>query len=713
MTKNAPGALSLRMYISYGLAYALPLLVLLIITLDLRRVEYFKYFFPRFGNDLDVLQAVNIDRRFTSWESSLRTFFTVRTIGALDDFNKNDKEWETFIYDLNAAAREQAWIDALRQADDNRKQLLKMVDAAAQPILALQDTAERTFLPYTGQIINRALLLNDLTLEARPAKGTKSSTAKPLGNDLLLTFNTAITSVIRYAITGEREMIAESRQNFLQLENALNALSAYSDPQLEKQVQEIRGIINNLYRDFDSLVENRAAAVKASGDFNNTATQDVLKAVNPLLGTEWKATTDQADTQFIERSFKRMHLFLLIGYIVLGIGLCYSFIHVYTQFQKPFYALVSYLSHGLITRKRATVPCMDRRDDIGVLARSLNAFLERAQNQLPVPAEHPVISGANIVDATQALKSNDAPVRHPIFNRHHEEKEPTIIYQVAPEARPYLPKIEFLLQRSNDFLNMAEKVTESTRRASDRARESGTFAEESRKVVQDSSTALQEITTQLEMGQADNKAASDALGNVEKVRASVLLKLQASRLGVARFSKANGTLRDFMAELEDSLSLQHLENKGFTAGTKALTDRGEGDLALMITQIATPSKDVHLLSKTVKQLSEALDFVAVDLRLALGLLEEAVRATTDASASIKNSHTSLNALTALLLQVREAFVGQYSRLQHAGFQLGRLALHLLEVSGDMLETEKGINTMKQTAQEMHTAAEELKKLATE
>ncbi|MFN7226623.1 MAG: hypothetical protein ACK5UY_05190 [Holosporales bacterium] len=713
MKKNAPGALSLRMYISYGLAYALPLLVLLIITMDLRRVEYFKYFFPRFGNDLDVLQAVNIDRRFTAWENSLRTFFTVRTVGALDDFNKNDKEWETFLYDLNAAAREQAWIDALRQADENRKQILKMVDTAAQPILALQDTAERTFLPYTSQILNKALLINDLTVELRPAKSTKNTAAKPLGNDLLLVFNTAITSVIRYAITGEREMIAESRQNFLQLENTINALSSYSDPQIDKQVLEIRGIINNLYRDFDSLVENRAAAVKASGDFSNTATQDVLKAVNPLLGTEWKATTDQADNQFIERSFKRMHLFLLIGYVVLGIGLCYSFIHVYTQFQKPFYALVSYLSHGLITRKRAPVPCMNRRDDIGVLARSLNAFLERAQNQLLGTIDNPVVSGANIVDATQSSTPSNATTHH-IFNRHHhEETEPAIIYQIAPAARPYLPKIELLLQCSSDFLTLAEKITDSTRRASDRARESGTFAEESRKAVQDSSTALQEITTQLETGQADSKATSDALGIVEKARASVLLKLQASRMGVARFSKANGALRGFMAELEDSLSLQHLENKGFTAGAKALVSRGEGDLALMLAEITTSPKDVHLLSKTVTQLSEALDFVAVDLRLALGMLEEAVRVTTDASASITNSHSHLNALTALLLQVREAFVGQYSRLQQAGFQLGRLALHLLEVSGDMLETEKGISNMKQTAHDIHNAAKELKKLVTE
>ncbi len=706
MAKSRFGAISLRMYVSYGLAYAVPLLVLLFLTFDLKRVEYFKYFFPKFGNDIDILSAITIDRNYTTWENGLRTFYTVRTVGAFEEFNKIDKDWESFTYDLNAGAKEQTWIDALRASEDKRKQVLKMLDDTAQPVLALQEATDKIFLPYSKQILDKTLAFNEMTADMtvssadggdepvntrnskRRASTSTSSAQKSAANEVLKLFNVSLNLVIRYALTGERTAIADARQSFLQLENALNALPS-TDPQLEKAKNDIRSLVDNFYKDFDALDANHKAAAKAGSDFNSTDIQNLVKGVNPLLGTEWRSTAEEADSAFIERSFKRMNYFLIIGFVVLSIGLVYSFVHVYTNFQKPFYTILSYLSHGFISRKRSPVPCQERTDDIGLLARTLNAFLERAQGQIDTQQNA----------AESAPESNDKlTVTTADTQTLTDTTAPAIVYQIDPSARSYMPRIETLLARTADLISSSDRMTDAARRAAERAQESGVLAEETRKAVQEGAAALQDLVPQLEASSQQSISLDDSLGIVERHRSTLSVKIRSSQMTLHKLRDSARALYQFANNLEQEANIQKLSAERQSLGFENNAQTQQADAAAFC-------------KKTAEQLMEALEYVEQTILGALATLDEAYKFASNAESSLMDAQAQSTQVRQKQLTNRDALLQHYSKLQTAAFQAGRLALLLLDVASDIMGTEKNVSAVKALSIDISQTADDIKKRA--
>lgn len=705
MAKSRFGVISLRMYVSYGLAYGFPLLLLLLLTLELKHVERFKYFFPKFGNDIDILSAITIDRNFTTWENGLRTFYTVRTVGAFEEFNKIDKDWESFVYDLNAEAKEQAWIDALRASEDKRKQVLKMLDDTAQPVLALQEATDKIFLPYSKQMLDKAIAFNEMTADMtvsgadggdepittktskKRAPSSTSSAQKSAATEVLKLFNTSLNLVIRYALTGERTAIADARQSFLQLENALNALPS-SDPQLEKAKNDIRNLVDNFYKDFDALDANHKAAGKASSDFNSSDIQSLIRGVNPLLGTEWRSTAEEADSAFIERAFRQMNYFLIIGYVVLSIGLIYSFVHVYTNFQKPFYTILSYLSHGFISRKRSPVPCQERTDDIGLLARTLNAFLERAQGQ---------------IDPLQNTTENtsDAKEKVPLDTDAQStttQIAPAIVYQIGPSARNYMPRIESLLSRAAELISSSDRMSDAARRAAERAQESGVLAEETRKAVQEGATALQDLVPQLDASTQHSAVLDDNLATLERHRATLSLKIRSSQLTLHKLRDAARALYQFSGNLEQEANLRKIEAQRQILGLENTFFTQQLDTAAFC-------------KKTADQLIEALEFVEQTILGALATLDEACKFASQAETSLTEAQTQSTLIRQKQLANRDALLQHYSKLQTAAFQAGRLALLLLDVASDIMETEKNVSSVKLLTIDISQTADDIKKRA--
>jgi methyl-accepting chemotaxis protein len=390
------------------------------------------------------------------------------------------------------------------------------------------------------------------------------------------------------------------------------------------------------------------------------------------LSTPWQDALSKIDGRKFDKIFSTTRYLLIVGFLLLGVGLIYALIHAYIHFQKPIETLISYTSHAYITRKRMPVPGMERRDEIGALARAIHGMLERMQsNQLLVVP----------TDASETIVV---------------EQEPQDIQSPLATITPqYIASLNKAYRKTEEFSDVAQKIFDYASTASERASEGADLADQTRKFVTEASNIMQELLRQVEAMSTAIETKATLAADLDLFSARNEVRTRNMQMAVFRLGE---TLRA-LASLSDEVTILSQNAKI----AEYHRDHSKETINKMI-------QDICRLSK---HFSEAGVVVEKDITMMHKMTQESVQAADTLSASIRQNVMLAGSLLSKGRECRDYVHEHYSQVQNAAFQAGRLAILMLDISGEIIQSSNNSIKVKSIAAEALETLEDMRKILSE
>lgn len=646
MRKAASSHISTSLYSGVVMFFGVPLVLLMLLGWYQLQAQTISRSVAGFGNDLSVFDAIRIDSRYSRWKGSLDSFVADPRPETYAAFSSVDQEWQQQLYDLSAAATGPELTAALQQTEKSRTDVLQTTDALAETAAFLTDAEQKIILAQTDAILKRLQAIRERIPATAPEQVAFIS-------EIAVRFRDGVISAMQFVRNPDAVIADKARQDFLWIAENLGQMQPATA--VATQIEEVRKDLSTFYTAFEQIVTTAANQSNLRNRFSDPTMVDKVRLVNPLAGSNWSRSLESVENGSLDRMFMLMRILATAGVVVLCAGLVYSLLYIRAGFLKPLNALASFCAHAYLTRRRMPVPATDRKDEIGSLARAVQAMLERLHQQYAITDEMPKSVSVTADHTTTALPVDAMPA-----------------YVVG--------RLEQLEERARDTgglaLALAETIEQRALLATDSARES----EHSRARLQEACVALRDI--------------KDVIGQIDTMSEHMLNDIRRSATARDRL-----TIRQRNAQMTVMRLSQAVE---------ALNGMAE-EVNLLVQKTRMTISDLDhearraVVSSTLAQLAHHLEETCIFFRLETVTLAEAMRQTFgDDVEGLASEQAIADAET---LQQRAAWcrstlLDHFARLQEAAFVTGQQALQMLETSGSFVRIGVDADRLRQRAQDL-------------
>ena len=662
VTKN----LGITVYVSYLVAYVIPLIVLSLVMFYVERAEKIRHFLPSDTTDIDVVTALSIDKTVDSWQKSLETALKSNNSGAFARFLEINKEYESLVFDLSAAATQPEWIKSLQTSDKSRQEIVGKVKKIASLTEELTAITDKAILPQSQKILLQFADIRDALI-------VKEQDAANALSQIMIRFQEGVLNTTQYIATGNDATATAARQAFLSIEDGITQVDTSTSRAAQAKLADVRVQLTAFYTEVDVIGKQQEELKELLLSLSVPSMVESINQVNPLLATPWHDALSEIDGKKFDKIFSTVRYLLIFGFLFLGLGLLYALIHAYIHFQKPIETLISYTSHAYITRKRMPVPGMERKDELGALARAINGMLERMQSNQLLAAP----SGENA--ETIIVEQEPQDVQAPLAT-------------ITPQ---YIASLNKVYRKTEEFSEVAQKIFDYASTASERASEGADLADQTRKFVTEASNIMQELLRQVEGMSTAIETKATLAADLDLFSARNEVRTRNMQMAVFRLGE---TLRA-LASLSDEVTILSQNAKI----AEYHRDHSKETINKMI-------EDICRLSK---HFSEAGVVVERDITMMHKMTQESVQAADTLSASIRQNVMLAGSLLSKGRECRDYVHEHYSQVQNAAFQAGRLAILMLDISGEIIQSSNNSIKVKSIAAEALETLEDMRKILTE
>jgi HAMP domain-containing protein len=646
MRKASHSRIGTGLYLGAVLAFGLPLVLVLVLGWYQYRAEMLNRSVAGFGSDLSIFDAIRIDSRYSRWKGVLDSFVADPRPDTYAAFSAVDKEWQQQLYDLSATATGTELSAALEQAQKARAEVLQAMDALAETAAFLTDAEQKIILAQTEGILKKLQILRGRL------KPTLSEQAESVG-EIAGRFRDGLIVALQFVRNPDPVLADKARQDFLWIAETLGQMMPSAAA--AAQVEDVRKDLSNFYTAFEQIATTAATQITLREQLRAPTMIEKIRLVNPLTGSDWSRSLEGVEDGSLDRLFLTMRVLSTAGVVVLCAALAYSLLHIRASFQKPLSALLSFCTHAYITRRRMPVPATDRNDEIGALARAVQAMLERLHQQYAITDEAPQPVTVTGDETTTALPVEALPA-----------------YLVG--------RLEQLEMRARDAGVVAGTISGTVEQRAILATDSAREAEHSRACLQDACVALREIKDVLE--QIDGLA-ERIFGDVRQAvtaRDRLTIRQRNAQMTVMRLSQAVEALH----AMADEVSVL-VHNTRRTIHTMQDDERPVA------------------VAATLSQLAQQLEEICLFFRLETLTLAEAMRQTLpDEIDGMPGEQAVMDAdtLRQRTAWCRSTVFDHFAHLQKAAFAAGQQALQMLETSGSFMRVGSETALLRQRAEDL-------------
>ncbi len=667
MKRSVTKSLGITVYVSYLIAYVIPLIVLSLVMFYIERAEKIRHFLPNDTTDIDVVTAFSLDKTVDSWKKSLETALKSKNTDAFARFLEINKEYDTLSFDLSAGATQPEWIKSLQTSDKNRQDIVEKIKNAADLATELAAITDKEILPQSQKIIAQFSDIRDALI-------VKEQDAANALSQIMGRFQEGVLYTTQYIVTGNDATATAARQTFLSIEDGITQIDTSTSRVAQEKLADVRVKLTAFYTEVDVIGRQQEELKEILDELSASSMVESINQVNPLLATPWHEALSKIDGRKFDKIFSTVRYLLIFGFLFLGLGLLYAVIHAYIHFQKPIETLISYTSHAYITRKRMPVPGMERRDEIGALARAINGMLERMQsNQL--------LAAPNGGDASETIVV--------------EQEQQDVQAPLATITPQYIASLNKAYRKTEEFSEVAQKIFDYASTASERASEGADLADQTRKFVTEASNIMQELLRQVEGMSTAIETKATLAADLDLFSARNEVRTRNMQMAVFRLGE---TLRA-LASLSDEVTILSQNAKI----AEYHRDHSKETINKMI-------EDICRLSK---HFSEAGMVVERDITMMHKMTQESVQAADTLSASIRQNVMLAGSLLTKGRECRDYVHEHYSQVQNAAFQAGRLAILMLDISGEIIQSSNNSIKVRSIAAEALETLEDMRKILTE
>jgi methyl-accepting chemotaxis protein len=634
------------LYVGAALAFGLPLLILLVLGWYQYRAETLNRSVAGFGSDLSIFDAIRIDSRYSRWKGVLDTFVADPRPDTYAAFSAADKEWQQQLYDISAIATGPELAQALKQAQKARADIVQATDALAETAAFLTDAEQKIIITQTEGILQKLQMLRN---NLKPGMSDQAEFI----SEVAAHFRDGLIVALQFVRNPDPALADKARQDFLWIAENLGQMTPGAA--LAPQVEDVRKDLSTFYTAFEQIATTAATQTTLREQLRAPTMVGKIRLANPLAESDWSRSLEGVEDGALDRLFLIMRVILTVGVVVLAAGLAYSLLHIRAGFVKPFDALLSFCSHAYITRRRTPVPTTDRHDEIGALARAVQAMLERLHQQYAITDEAPKSVAVSGDETTTALPAEALPA-----------------YLVG--------RLEQLEDRAREAgiaaTTIAATVEQRAMLATDSARET----EHSRICFQEACVALREIKDVLEQIDTLAERLLQDVRQAVSVRERLTIRQRNAQMTVTRLLQAVEALH----AMADDVALL-VQNTRRTLNEMAIEERPV------------------TVTGTLSQLAQQMEEISLFFRLETVTLAEAMRqALPDEGDGMPGDQSVLDAdtLRQRTAWCRSTLLDHFARLQEAAFSAGQQALQMLETSGAFMRVGAEAAGLRQRAEDM-------------
>jgi methyl-accepting chemotaxis protein len=645
-------SLTQRLVAMHMMMFLLALVTVAVVAWGWSSLSGYRYFVTEEGRTVDVFQGNHLQQRYTPWKEAAQRAIASRKAADYQAFEKRNTDYKTSLELMLKQSGSADWQETLQTslsklaAFDESLESLKAIDQVdlRLPPAPKKDTKE----PVSD--------LEDSIKAALSQLGPKDAALQDRLLDFQLVLTKAKLAMLRYQAFENPSDLALVREHFLTLDDSILQMQQNAPEKMKPSLDALGKNISAFFGEFETLagsIQERTALVATlNGDFLDN------DAVNPLVGLSWSVLKPKGSERLIERFNKVSMLLVLSALFSIGVAV-FAFFYIQRMLEKPLRALTSYTSHAFLTRKRTEVPGHARHDEIGVLARAIQALLvhidqkieEEAKRTLSNPTTAPVMTAQGAVSG----------VAVPLGGMASEKSEELALL------------LEEVFGFTDDFMR---------RKTFDHAKsvETGELADQTRQSIQKAALNIHDMMTEYQdmatlCGQILRK-----MGRHHQETKRLDVKLYNLSMATDRFQDLIRALQGFC---QDVAMMQH---------------------NLTLVSYHEPEKAVEQATHQFSQIRQQYDEVSLTLAHEAGILTGYLQACHETVKSLHKNNESLQTdtqqLSTHLSQSPAGLKALYEMLQAVSFRIGRLAVVLLEHSADAVKSNAAVHRLSSLAKDL-------------
>ncbi len=647
-------SLTQRLVAMHMVMFVLALVTVAVVAWGWSSLSGYRYFVTEEGRAVDIFQGNHLHQRYTLLKESAQKAIASRKAADYQAFEKRNTEYKNALELMLKQSGNPDWQDKLQAAlsklaafQESVESLKAMdqVDLRLPPVPTKKDAKD----PQSD--------LEDTIKSALSQLGPKDAALQDRLLDFQLVLTKAKLAMLRYQAFENPSDLALVREHFLTLDDSLLQMQQNAPEKMKPSLEALGKTISAFFGAFETLagtIQERTTLIGTiTGDFLDT------DAMNPLAGLSWSALKPKGSERLIERFNKVSMLLVLSALFSVGVAV-FAFFYIQRMLEKPLRALTSYTSHAFLTRKRTEVPGHARHDEIGVLARAIQALLVHIDQKIEEEAKR------SLSTLTPAV----APVT---------AQSPTVGIGLPFGAIP--------TEKSEELALLLEEVFGFTedfmrRKTFDHAKsvETGELADQTRQSIQKAALNIHDMMTEYQdmatlCGQILRK-----MGRHNQDTKRLDVKLYNLSMATDRFQDLIRALQGFC---QDVAMLQH---------------------NLTLLSYHEPEKALAQATHQFSQIRQQYDEVSLTLAHETGVLTGYLQACHETVKSLQKNNESLQIdtqqLNTQLSQSPAGLKSLYEMLQAVSFRIGRLAVVLLEHSADAVKSNAAVHRLSSLAKDL-------------
>ena len=641
-------SLTQRLLAIHVVMFFLSLVTVAIVAWGWSSLSGYRYFVTEEGRSLDVFQGNHLQQLYTPWKEALQKAISSRKKEDYEAFTKRNEDYKKALELMLKQSGNTDWQEKLQTSLTNLssfEQSFESLKAMDQVDLRLSPNAKKDG-PDLDEAIKTALA----------QLGPKDGVLRDRLLDFQLTFTKAKLAMVRYQAFENPSDLALVREHFLTLDDSILQMQQNATDKIKTSLETLGKNVSAFFGDFETLagsIQERSALVNSLGeDFLNNDT------LNPLSELSWSVLKPKGSERLLERFNKVSMLLVLSALFSVGVAVFASF-YIQRMLEKPLRALTSYTSHAFLTRKRTEVPGHARHDEIGVLARAIQALLVHIDQKIEEEAKRS-LSAPSVTPLPQA--STTVPGPAPLAGALSSEKWEELALL-----------LEEVFGFTEDF--MRRKTFDHTKSV-----ETGELADQTRQSIQKAALNIHDMMTEYQdmatlCGQILRK-----MGRHHQETKRLDVKLYNLNMATDRFQDLIRALQGFC---QDVAMLQH----NFT-----------------LLSYHNPEQAVEKATQQFSQIRQQYDEVSLTLAHETGVLTSYLQACHEAVKGMQKNSESLQTdtqqLSTHLSQSPTGLKSLYEMLQAVSFRIGRLAVVLLEHSADAVKSNAAVHRLSSLAKDL-------------
>jgi methyl-accepting chemotaxis protein len=642
-------SLTQRLLAVHVVMFALSLVTVAIVAWGWSSLSGYRYFISDDGRTLDVFQGNHLQQLYIPWKETVQRAINSRKASDYEAFEKRNADYKKSLELMLKQSNNPDWQEKLQTSLTN----LSSFDQSFESLKAM-DQVDLRFPPDPKK---DGPDLDESIKSALAQLGPKDIVLRDRLLDFQLTFTKAKLAMVRYRAFENPSDLALVREHFLTLDDSILQMQQNVPDKMKTSLENLGKAISAFFGDFETLassIQERSALVTSLGeDFLNN------DSLNPLSDLSWSILKPKGSERLLERFNKVSMLLVLSALFSVGVAIFASF-YIQRMLEKPLRALTSYTSHAFLTRKRTEVPGHARHDEIGVLARAIQALLVHIDQKIEEEAKRSLNNPSATTPASQAptVAAGTLPVMGSFSGEKWEE-----LALLLDEVFGF----------TEDF--MRRKTFDHTKSV-----ETGELADQTRQSIQKAALNIHDMMTEYQdmatlCGQILRK-----MGRHHQETKRLDVKLYNLSMATDRFQDLIRALQGFC---QDVAMLQH----NFT-----------------LLSYHNPEQAVEQATQQFSQIRQQYDEVSLTLAHETGVLTSYLQACHETVKGMQKNSESLQTdtqqLSTHLSQSPTGLKSLYEMLQAVSFRIGRLAVVLLEHSADAVKSNAAVHRLSSLAKDL-------------